>query len=155
MCAKSLQSCPTLCDAMNCNPPGSSVHGILQTRKLKWLAVLSSRGSSWPRDQTYISYSPALEGWFLNTSTTMWAKCKENEYSRRVQWHGRGEEKKLSLSPDVWREKAKKPLWNPKQKQEHQISFFNFHWTIVDLQCCVSLGINQNQCESVIHIHSF
>ena len=48
-----------------------------------------------------------------------------------------------------------KPLWNPQQKQEHQISFFNFHWTIVDLQCCVSLGVHQNQCETVTHIHSF
>ena len=36
-CAKSLQSCPTLCNSMNCNLPGSSVHGILQERILKWL----------------------------------------------------------------------------------------------------------------------
>ena len=45
-CAKSLQSCPTLCDPMDCGPPGSSVHGILQARILKWVAVPSSRGSS-------------------------------------------------------------------------------------------------------------
>ena len=32
MCAKSLQSCPTLCDPMDCSPPGSSVHGLLQTK---------------------------------------------------------------------------------------------------------------------------
>ena len=41
MCAKSLQSCPTLCDPMDCSPPGSSVHGILQTRILEWVAILS------------------------------------------------------------------------------------------------------------------
>jgi len=33
------QSCPTLCDSMNCSPLGSSVHGILQARILKWIAI--------------------------------------------------------------------------------------------------------------------
>ena len=40
---KSLQSCPTLCDPMDCSPPGSSVHGILQTRILEWLAIAYSK----------------------------------------------------------------------------------------------------------------
>ena len=45
------QLCPTLCDSLYCSPPGSSVHGILQTRTLEWVADFSSsRGSSWPRD---------------------------------------------------------------------------------------------------------
>ena len=35
------QSCVTLCDPMNCSPPGSSVHGILQARILDWIAILS------------------------------------------------------------------------------------------------------------------
>ena len=52
MLAKFLQSCPTLEDPMDCSPPGSSVHGILQARILEWVAMLSSRGSSWPRDWT-------------------------------------------------------------------------------------------------------
>ena len=43
MCAKSLQSCLTLCDPMDYNPPSSSVHGILQARILKWVAMPSSR----------------------------------------------------------------------------------------------------------------
>ena len=54
--AKSLQSCPTLWDPMDCSPPGSSVHGILLARILEWVAMSSSRGSSRPRDQTCISY---------------------------------------------------------------------------------------------------
>ena len=37
--AKSLQSCPTLCDPMDCSPPGFSVHGILQARTLEWGAI--------------------------------------------------------------------------------------------------------------------
>ena len=46
--AKSLQSCLTLCDPMDCSPPGSSVHVILQARILAWVAMPSSRGSSYP-----------------------------------------------------------------------------------------------------------
>ena len=55
-CAKLLQSCPPLWDPMNCSPPDSSVHGILQARILEWIPVSSPRGSSPPRDQTHISY---------------------------------------------------------------------------------------------------
>ena len=44
--ANLLQSCPTLCDPMDCSPPDSSIHGILQARKLRWVAMPSSRGSS-------------------------------------------------------------------------------------------------------------
>ena len=47
------QSCPTLCDPMDCSPPGSS--GILQVRILQWVAIPFSRGSSHPRDQTWFS----------------------------------------------------------------------------------------------------
>ena len=54
MHAKSLESCPTLCDCMNCSPPGSSVHGILQARTVEWVAMPSSRGSSPPRDRSRI-----------------------------------------------------------------------------------------------------
>ena len=56
VCLQLLQSCPTLCDPMNCSPPGSSVHGILQAIKLEWVAMLSFTGSSPPRDQTPTSY---------------------------------------------------------------------------------------------------
>jgi len=44
------------CDPMHCSPPGSSVHGVSQARVLEWAAISFSRGSSWPRDQTHISY---------------------------------------------------------------------------------------------------
>ena len=49
------QSCPTLCDPVDCSPPGSSVHGILQARILEWVAIVFSRGSSRPRYQTQVS----------------------------------------------------------------------------------------------------
>ena len=54
--AKLLQSCPTLCNTMDCSPPGSSVHGILQERILELVAMPSSRGSSQPSNQTCVSY---------------------------------------------------------------------------------------------------
>ena len=56
VCAKLLQSCPTLCNTMDCSPPGSSVHWILQARILEWFAMPFSRGTSWPRDGTCISF---------------------------------------------------------------------------------------------------
>ena len=49
------QLCPTLCDPMDCSPPGSSVHGILQVRILKWIVISSSRESSRPRNRTQVS----------------------------------------------------------------------------------------------------
>ena len=49
------QSCMTLCDPLDCSPPGSSVHEIIQARILEWVVMPSSRESSWPRNQTLIS----------------------------------------------------------------------------------------------------
>ena len=53
--AKSLQSCPTLCNPMDCTPLGSSVQEIVQARILEWVAMPSSRGSSRSRDWTHVS----------------------------------------------------------------------------------------------------
>ena len=49
------QSCPTLCDPMDCSLSGSSVYGIFQARVLEWVAISVSRGSSRPRDRTRVS----------------------------------------------------------------------------------------------------
>ena len=53
---------PTLCDLIDCSPPGSSVHGILQARIQKWVAISFSRGSSGPRDHTLV---PCIAGRFF------------------------------------------------------------------------------------------
>ena len=50
------QSCPTLCDPMDCSLSGSSVHGIFQARVLEWIAISFSRGTSWPRNRTWVSH---------------------------------------------------------------------------------------------------
>ena len=60
------QSCPTLCDPTDCSLPGSSVHGIFWAKILEWVAIPSSRGSSWPRDQNWVS-------WNAGRFFTVWA----------------------------------------------------------------------------------
>ena len=65
MHAKSLLSCPTLCDPVDCSPSGSSVHGILQARVLEWVAMPSSRGSSQARGWTHNYYVSCIGRWVL------------------------------------------------------------------------------------------
>ena len=65
MCAKSLQSCLTLCSPMDCSLPGSSVQGILQARILEWVAMPSSRGSSRPGARTRVSCVSCIGTWVL------------------------------------------------------------------------------------------
>ena len=57
--AQSLSRTLTLCDPGDCSLPGSSVHGVPQAKRLEWVAVPSSRASSWPRDQTWV---PCIAG---------------------------------------------------------------------------------------------
>ena len=59
------QSCWTLCDPMDCSPPGSSVHGILQARILEWVAMPFSRGSSQPTDWTHVFHVSCIGRWVL------------------------------------------------------------------------------------------
>ena len=66
-CTKSLQSCLTVCNPMDCALPGSSVYGIPQARILEWVAMPSSRGPSQPRDQNCISCGSCIVGRFLAT----------------------------------------------------------------------------------------
>ena len=59
-----------------CRPPGSSVHGISQARILQWVAVSFSRGSSWPRDQTHVSYNGRRSDyhWATTGKLSLWLK---------------------------------------------------------------------------------
>ena len=54
LCLLAAQSCLTLCDPVDCSPPGSSIHGILQARTLRWAAVSFSRGSFWSRNRIHV-----------------------------------------------------------------------------------------------------
>ena len=66
VCVLVAHLCPTLCDPIDCSLPGSSVHGFLQARILEWVAIPFSRGSTWPRDWTWVS---CIAGRFF----TVWA----------------------------------------------------------------------------------
>ena len=74
--AKLLQLYTTLCNPMYCSPPGFSAHEILQARILEWVAMPSSRESSWPRDWIWILYVSCIGRWVLNT-TTIWEALRK------------------------------------------------------------------------------
>ena len=78
VCANGLQLCPTLCNPMDCCMPGCSVHGILLARILEWVAMPFSRGSSWPRDWTWVSCSSCIADRFFTMSH--WGSPKSQEY---------------------------------------------------------------------------
>ena len=69
-----VQSCSTLYDLVDCSPPGSSVHGILQARILEWVAISFFRVSSRPRDQTQVSHIAGRR--FNLWATKMMLKCR-------------------------------------------------------------------------------
>ena len=77
------QSCPTLCDPMDCSPPGSSIHGLLQTRILEWAATPSSRGSSRPRDGAWGTAGRFFTIWGTREGVQSgWMECQ-----LLVQWN--------------------------------------------------------------------
>ena len=65
--AQSLQSCPTLCNPMDCSPPGFSLLRISQATILEWVAMPSSRGSSQPKDWTHVSWISCIVGRFFTS----------------------------------------------------------------------------------------
>ena len=75
------QSRPTLCDPMDCSPPGSSVHGILQARVPECVAIFFSRGSSRPRDETQVS---RVMGRCFNLRATRWTGICLNSWSGKI-----------------------------------------------------------------------
>ena len=82
------QSCPTLCNPMDCSPPGSSVHGISQARILEWVAIPFFRGYSWPRDQTCVSF---IAGGFFTSAPpgeTLKMLCTTSHYLQGRQETG-------------------------------------------------------------------
>ena len=70
LCVLVTHSRPSLCDPVDCSPPGSSVHGVLQARVQEWAAVAFSGGLSNPGIKLVPSESPGLAGGFFITSPT-------------------------------------------------------------------------------------
>ena len=88
------QSCPALCDPMDCSPPGSSVHRIFQARILEWVTISFSRESSQPGDWTQVSsiagrlfttVSPGKPSWYIRQSQYIF-QAKEEAWRRGLFW---------------------------------------------------------------------
>ena len=77
---------------MNCDPPGSSVHGILQARILKWIAISFSGGSSLPRDWAQVSY-------IAGRCFTIWATREglKSTYAEYIMWNARMDEAQAGI----------------------------------------------------------
>ena len=110
MCVLVAQSCPILCNPTDCSPSGSSVLscGILQARILEWVAILFSRGCSWPRDWTQVS---CTAGRFF----TIWATREapvdsmESPFSRNGKPKGNTYSKCIKYIPQS---SGHQPFWH-------------------------------------------
>ena len=81
--AKSLQSCPTLCDPMDCSPPGFSIHGILQARTLEWVAISFSNAWKWKVEKV----KSLSRVWLLATPwTAAYQAPPSMGFSRQQYW---------------------------------------------------------------------
>ena len=108
------QSCPTLCDPMDCSLPDSSVYRILQERILEWVAILFSSRSSWPRNWTCISgivggfftIWATKEAWWEHTLVKQkgWLYLAEAREKMNEKWvREGGRVRRQSKSEDKWK----------------------------------------------------
>ena len=82
--AKSPQSCPTLCDPIDCSPPGSAAPGILQARTLEWVAISLSNAWKWK-----VKVKSLRRVWLLATPWTAAHQAPPSmEFSRQEYWSG-------------------------------------------------------------------
>ena len=87
MCTCSVtQSCPILCNPMDCNPPGSSVHGIFQARTLEWVAISYSRGDSQLRGQTCVSCASYIDRQILYTLSHLGSTSNDICDTKAAKW---------------------------------------------------------------------
>ena len=84
--AKSLQSCPTLCDPRDGSPPGSPVPGILQARTLEWVAISFSNAWKWK-----VKVKSLKRVWLLATPwTAAYQAPPSMGFARQEYWSGNG-----------------------------------------------------------------
>ena len=122
------QSCPTLCDPMHCSLPGSSEHGILQTRILEWVAISFNRESSWSRDQIRV-YCTA--GRFFNVWATREAQVQNTHTLTCVY----SQPPRLYLAPPLM------GLFINKLDHLHEKRKYRHGWSVVRTTACGHTGV--------------
>ena len=92
VCVLVTQSYPTVCDLMDCSPPGSAVHGVFQEKMLEWFAISFFRGSSWPRDWTWVSCTAGrfFTNWATREAHNLYGNTKYSEIAMEF-WRGKNE----------------------------------------------------------------
>ena len=101
---------------VDCSPPSSSVHGILQARILEWVAISFSRGSSWPRDQTQVSH---ISGRRFNLCTTREALKYKNTVSQKTSY--RDTELQIQVLTSTISREERKPSWKKKGEEAGEV----------------------------------
>ena len=114
MCAL---SCLTLCNPVDCSPPGSSVHGIVQTRLWKWIAISLSRRSSWPRNRTHVSWTSYIGMQILYHCTTWEAKINIPSYLS-YKWRKWGLNRIITFAIWSWASLVAQTVKNLPEMQE-------------------------------------
>ena len=146
--AKSLQSCPTLCNPIDGSPPASPVPGILQARTLEWAAISFSNAWKWKVKLKSLSCA-----WLLATSwTAAYQAPLSMGSSRQEYWNG-----VPSPSPTMTESRLEHRLQNLRL-----FFFFHFYQDTIDIQHCISLRwtawsfdlhISWNNFHSIISEH--
>ena len=123
--AKSLQSCPTLCDPIDGSPPGSPIPGILQARTLEWVAISFSNAWKWKVKVKSLSHVCFL----ANPWTAAYQAPLSMGFFRQEYWSG------VPLpSPDP----STSTIQMARVLISNKLFKKNFCWSIADLQCFVS-----------------
>ena len=129
LCSLVTQSCPTLCDPMDCRLPGSSFHGILQARVLEWVAISFSRGYSQPRDWTQVSH-------IAGRGFTLWA-TKEAYLHTRQSINSILSLAIMNPFPNLW----------PGEKEQGRKLFSGLNWNLLHF-----LVLDKSKFHSHYHI---
>ena len=131
VCGQLLSCVQVFATLIDCNSPGSSIHGIFQVRILEWVAISFFRGSSWPRDRTCISCVSCIGRWILYhwpTSEAQLSGRHTNWAARWILWGSKGGNR-MKTCMTVWHGKVD---WQNKgytpQSKSFIVDFLLEHW---------------------------
>ena len=123
-CCLVAKLCPTLWDPVDCSPPGSSVHGILQARLLEWVAISFSRDLPHLGIKPALLKSPKLAGGFFTISAICQEgpskKKKKNGYNQKYKW-GQGVVSPERPVWEIWVSEPQESAWPWRNRRKLEI----------------------------------